>query len=836
MEPIEDPSGVADFTREIASEDAALQRYVQSFAPSATEAQDVVQETWLAALEGEAPRLWRNPQAWLRVVARRIVHRDRARRALRAKSERAAALGARERSGLANLELEREAALQAVAELEEPYRTVIRLRFFAELSTEEIARQLERSPATVRSQIHRGIALVRERMSPRQRAERRWLLLGWLRPARGAGTGRPGLTSALRALLAVGLVVVSLWFGLRRVEQSERAPAEELVLAASLAEPEPEDRSPVQVPADATRTSTRSRQTFESTALAAAAVAPVVPADAAPSLEIEVVDPLGNPVPGALVSVVLRSSSDPRGTSDERGRCRIELSAADAGAYVLPATLGRVTLQASSADHAASSLIHVPFELCDGRMLDIALGGPPLELTGRVVDEAGRAVPDAQVSCGGAGGFIPPAGEIVFESPWMPETRTDEQGAFTLAGLERAPQFVRVFTDGFLERRERVAPPPTCTDGLDCTLVLRRGGMLSGRVDGSDGQPVTGALVFVEPLTRPTEWSARLAGYDERLIGFAAQVVTDENGRFELSGIRPGKRRVWAIGASEVATVVLTLDALQPSTWEARLAPASGLALRVVDEQGKPCAGLRVRLRSGMENDPHEWMRSVTTDEDGCVRVADCVDGPTSVEILDPRMVELLARATYLHPGSEEHVIVVRERASSAGIVRGVLLGHDGLPITSASLKRYDRESQTAIALSLDRSTGHFEQAFPPGRFVLACVVDRRGFSFGEHALEAGETLDLGVLTAPETGTLVPLAGAAPPLAVQPQSFRLSVRYPTDGPSIFRELLRGSWPPPEEIELFPGTHWIEAIDEATGVVFRAEAEIRSGATAWMDLP
>ena len=43
---------------------------------------------------------------------------------------------------------------------------------------------------------------------------------------------------------------------------------------------------------------------------------------------------------------MLRASSEQRGTSDEQGRCRIELSADDAGAYVLPATLGRVTLQA----------------------------------------------------------------------------------------------------------------------------------------------------------------------------------------------------------------------------------------------------------------------------------------------------------------------------------------------------------------------------------------------------------------------------------------------------------------------------------------------------------
>ena len=110
---------------------------------------------------------------------------------------------------------------------------------------------------------------------------------------------------------------------------------------------------------------------------------------------------------------------------------------------------GRVTLQASSPEHAASSLIHVPLDLCDGRTLELVLGGPPLELAWRVIDETGRPVPGAFVSCGGAHGFMPPAGEIVFESPWLAETRTDDDGAFVLAGLEHAPQFVRIFADGF---------------------------------------------------------------------------------------------------------------------------------------------------------------------------------------------------------------------------------------------------------------------------------------------------------------------------------------------------------------------------------------------------
>ena len=49
----------------------------------------------------------------------------------------------------------------AVAALPEPYREVITLRFFGELSLEEIARQVDRPLGTVKTQLHRGLIRLR---------------------------------------------------------------------------------------------------------------------------------------------------------------------------------------------------------------------------------------------------------------------------------------------------------------------------------------------------------------------------------------------------------------------------------------------------------------------------------------------------------------------------------------------------------------------------------------------------------------------------------------------------------------------------------------------------
>jgi RNA polymerase sigma-70 factor, ECF subfamily len=53
----------------------------------------------------------------------------------------------------------------AVAGLSEPYREVVALRFFGELSLDEIARQLDRPLGTVKTHLHRGLNRLRASLS-----------------------------------------------------------------------------------------------------------------------------------------------------------------------------------------------------------------------------------------------------------------------------------------------------------------------------------------------------------------------------------------------------------------------------------------------------------------------------------------------------------------------------------------------------------------------------------------------------------------------------------------------------------------------------------------------
>jgi len=59
------------------------------------------------------------------------------------------------------------AARRAVADLDEPYREVVALRFFAERSLDEIATATGRPLSTIKTQLRRGLLRLRDRVDPR---------------------------------------------------------------------------------------------------------------------------------------------------------------------------------------------------------------------------------------------------------------------------------------------------------------------------------------------------------------------------------------------------------------------------------------------------------------------------------------------------------------------------------------------------------------------------------------------------------------------------------------------------------------------------------------------
>jgi RNA polymerase sigma factor (sigma-70 family) len=191
------------------------------------EAEDLVQETWMAAMRASPePRASLRP--WLGQVLRNLrSHRLRGSSRRRAREVGAALLQQGEAVGsteclLTRLELQRTVA-DMVRELDEPYRTTLLLRFFEDRTPVEIAQAQGVPGGTVRWRLNEGIRRLRIRLDEAHGGSRdswRAMLLPpiALPSAPGATTRRPGradgFSAARIAWLAGGALVPALLAGL----------------------------------------------------------------------------------------------------------------------------------------------------------------------------------------------------------------------------------------------------------------------------------------------------------------------------------------------------------------------------------------------------------------------------------------------------------------------------------------------------------------------------------------------------------------------------------------------------------------------------------------------
>ena len=174
----------------VEGESAAVVRACHRILGDLHEAEDAAQEAFVTAYRSLAS--WRGDGpfgAWLTRIAVRIALRQASRRravtwmdpaetadgasggvASGAATSAAMAAASRTDPALVAVRAERASDIRlAVAALPEPYREVVVLRFFSELSLEEIARQTERPLGTVKTHLHRG--LIRLRATVDQRGE-----------------------------------------------------------------------------------------------------------------------------------------------------------------------------------------------------------------------------------------------------------------------------------------------------------------------------------------------------------------------------------------------------------------------------------------------------------------------------------------------------------------------------------------------------------------------------------------------------------------------------------------------------------------------------------------
>ena len=203
----------ATCSQDLLSHSAWVRALAGRLVSDTAQADDLAQDTLLAALE-RPPGNGGSLKPWLATVLRQRLAFWRRGEANRRSRERERA--AREALPSSDELLERaelmNTLVQTVAGLREPYRSVLFLRFQEGLEPREIARRRGVPPATVRSQLKRGLDELRAELDRRFDGDRRrWAValvpLAGEAPKRGFSLGLAGLTTGA----AAALVAVALW-------------------------------------------------------------------------------------------------------------------------------------------------------------------------------------------------------------------------------------------------------------------------------------------------------------------------------------------------------------------------------------------------------------------------------------------------------------------------------------------------------------------------------------------------------------------------------------------------------------------------------------------------
>ncbi|MCZ6793163.1 MAG: carboxypeptidase-like regulatory domain-containing protein, partial [Planctomycetota bacterium] len=423
---------------------------------------------------------------------------------------------------------------------------------------------------------------------------------------------------------------------------------------------------------------------------------------------------------------------------------RFEFEGFVGGAYLITVT---------APDHVPSPPERVAL-VPDGKRqftLLLARGG---SISGRVLDRQGKPVVGATLDLRPALGASAPSpleqGEqeesvqfvrISQRGTLMSEV-TDDQGSYRFSGVppgreyslslyhwKYAPLLVPRFEVG----------PGKATDDLD--LTLRRGAVLRGRVLDERGRGIVSATVKAVLEMKQTARARQVAGALESALRMETHsLMTDSEGNYVISGLRPGTYRVIAKIANRLPYAVAGVDVVEVEVLEVVdivLEPGESFAGQVVDSHGNPIAGVDIRAYD-------ENSTRAATDLEGRFRL----DGlpPSRVAVTAEKTGFVTARVVATAP--DDTLLVRMER--SATIRGAVVASRSGKPVPGARLILQAAAAPGSPAVRqvmavTSRTDGTFLlERVPAGRYQLvASHPVHAQVLVPEFSLTAGKTREL---------------------------------------------------------------------------------------------
>lgn len=639
-----------DLHAELHRHAGALRRIARELVRDADVADDVAQDTVRAALAAE--NLQPGPLGgWLQRTLENFVRQwrrsERRRRARHAELPSPATV----RTPLEVLDRrETLAALtEAVLGLAEPYQTAVFLRYFADLPPRAIAQRTGQNLATVKSRLHRGLDLLRERLDRRCGDREQWRLAFAATFGLPLGTAAAGLTLTTGAWLVSTAVKVTAAVCL--------LGASALLLLSHTQEPQPlAQAAPPSSPPPAATAAVLDTVAANASTLREAAVRAGAPDLAwldhpfVHELEVQFVDALGLPVEGrSLRCAPPRCTlTEPAVTSDAEGRLRITWPARQPTGEVI-VNDERGVLRRIPVQHGR------PTALVAGRTSDRIRKSITLSLgTGQAMELAIAATE------GGQGLAVLGKERRTLDAPATPHA------------LHPFARF------GITGPRPAVAGGPSLATNLDVTLV---GGAFGARVHSLE--------TLISGPSLPTPAARGIAGtvfLDDgtpapkipvMLLGAGPQPLqateTDAQGAFQFPNLAEGTFTVRAGGTSAGLASLPTAVTTGMTPVVLHLQRGSCVRGTVLDREHQPIANASVVWRAADES----WWDSTTTDQQGKFVLANLPSSGGTVLVWPVPGLPLLAFATraVLNDNGE---LVLQAPAAEGGLQWDLADGADG--------------------------------------------------------------------------------------------------------------------------------------------------------------
>jgi hypothetical protein len=197
-------------------------------------------------------------------------------------------------------------------------------------------------------------------------------------------------------------------------------------------------------------------------------------------------------------------------------------------------------------------------------------------ITGRVVNESGQPVPNAFVNVFGTG----------TQRPERRNTNTDADGKFSADDLPRGVYTVFARARGYVFAPE-ARGPAYYRPGDSVTLEVRKGGVITGTVTNSAGEPVVGIRVAAVPH-RDAE------GHLSQGLGAGTPTYTDDRGVYRLFGLSPGFYLVAAGAKLPGFPIATAFDDVAPTFYPSSTRDTGA---EVPLHYGDEATGINIRFR-----------------------------------------------------------------------------------------------------------------------------------------------------------------------------------------------------------------------------------------------